>query len=51
MVQGSREIKGTVERPGIGNTGLLRIPHDTVNVPGMILIIGGTGEVYAGPER
>jgi hypothetical protein len=51
MVQGGAEIKGAVrEGPGIGNTGLLGIPHYTVDIPGMILIVGGTGKVHTGPE-
>jgi hypothetical protein len=51
MIQGGAEINGAVWKgPGIGNTGLLGIPHDTVDVPGMVPVIRRTGKVHACPE-
>jgi hypothetical protein len=51
VVQGSTQIKGTVGKGfGVRDTGLFGVSHHTVDVPGVILIIGGTGEVHTGPE-
>jgi hypothetical protein len=51
VIQGSTHIKGTVGPGlGVGDTGLFGTPHHTVDVVGMILIVGGTGKVHTGPE-
>ena len=51
VVQGGTQIKGAIwEGFRIRDTGLFGIPHHIVDVIGVILIVGGTGEVHTGPE-